>query len=127
MIVPIVFDADRRSLFEIAAASRAAIDKVRSRKLSVADVSDGTFTVSNLGMFGIRRFDAVINPPQVAILAVGAVERRPVAGDDGSVVVRSRMNLALSCDHRVVYGAEGARFLQRLKALLEHPVALMAE
>jgi len=125
LIVPTVVDADRKSLFELAAASREAIEKVRARRLAPADVADGTFTISNLGMFGIRRFNAVINPPQVAILAAGAVERRPAVLDDGSIVARRRMEVSLSCDHRAVYGAEGARFLQRLKELLEHPVALV--
>ena len=90
------------------------------------ELRDGTFTVSNLGMFGVRRFHAVINPPQAAILAVGEVAQRPAVGDDGQIVARSRMDVALSCDHRVVYGAEAARFLQTLKTLLERPVALVA-
>ena len=77
-------------------------------------------------MFGVRRFHAVINPPQAAILAVGEVSRRPVVGEDGAIVARNRMDVALSCDHRVVYGAEAARFLQTLTTLLERPVALVA-
>jgi pyruvate dehydrogenase E2 component (dihydrolipoamide acetyltransferase) len=82
--------------------------------------------VSNLGMYGVRRFNAVINPPQAAILAVGEVARRPSVDDSGAIVARHQMDLTLSCDHRVVYGAEAARFLQTLKTLLERPVALVA-
>jgi pyruvate dehydrogenase E2 component (dihydrolipoamide acetyltransferase) len=94
--------------------------------VAVEDLGDGTFTVSNLGMFGIRRFNAVIYPPQAAILAVGEVARRPAVGPDGAIVARHQMDVALSCDHRVVYGAEAARFLQTVKTLLERPVALVA-
>ena len=90
------------------------------------ELRDGTFTVSNLGMFGVRRFQAVINPPQAAILAVGEVARRPVVDAEGQIVAHHQMDVALSCDHRVVYGAEAARFLQTLKGLLERPVALVA-
>ena len=90
------------------------------------ELRDGTFTVSNLGMFGVRRFQAVINPPQAAILAVGEVARRPAVDAAGAIVARHQMDVALSCDHRVVYGAEAARFLQSLKNLLERPVALVA-
>jgi pyruvate dehydrogenase E2 component (dihydrolipoamide acetyltransferase) len=90
------------------------------------DLADGTFTVSNLGMFGVRRFTAVINPPQVAILAVGEVADRPVVVDR-RLVTGTTMEVALSCDHRVVYGAEAARFLGRLRQLLEHPSLLIVE
>jgi pyruvate dehydrogenase E2 component (dihydrolipoamide acetyltransferase) len=127
LLVPTIFDADRKSVFEIAAASRALVEQVRDRSVRPEDLGGGTFTVSNLGMFGVRRFTAVINPPQTGILAVGAVERRPTIGDDGTIVVGTRMDVALSCDHRVVYGAEAALFLQRLEALVEHPVGLIAD
>jgi pyruvate dehydrogenase E2 component (dihydrolipoamide acetyltransferase) len=113
-------------VFEIAGRTRAQIEKVMAGTLAPEELGGGTFTVSNLGMFGVRRFNAVINPPQAAILAVGEVARRPAVAEDGSIVARHQMDVALSCDHRVVYGAEAARFLQTLKSLLERPVALVA-
>jgi pyruvate dehydrogenase E2 component (dihydrolipoamide acetyltransferase) len=127
LLVPTIFDADRKSVFEIAASASELVEKARARKVRLDDLRDGTFTVSNLGMFGIRRFEAVINPPQAAILAAGAVERRAMVDDDGAVVARRTCDLTLSCDHRVVYGAQAAAFLRRLRALLEHPAALVVE
>jgi pyruvate dehydrogenase E2 component (dihydrolipoamide acetyltransferase) len=126
LYVPTIVDADRRSVFEIAEAARGLIEKVGRGEIGLDELRDGTFTVSNLGMFGIRRFTAVINPPQAAILAVGEVARRPAVGEGGEVVARYLVDVSLSCDHRVVYGAEAARFLQTLKGLLERPVALVA-
>jgi pyruvate dehydrogenase E2 component (dihydrolipoamide acetyltransferase) len=126
LLVPTVFDADRLSIFEIAELARGLIEKVGNRTVTTDELLGGTFTVSNLGMFGIRRFNAVINPPQAAILAVGEVAPRPAVGADGAIVARNQMDVALSCDHRVVYGAEAARFLQTFKTLLERPVALVA-
>lgn len=126
LIVPTIFDADRMTVAEIAIESRRLANAARSRRIAPAELADGTFTVSNLGMFGIRRFHAVINVPQAAILAVGEVARRPAVAEDGSVVGRLLMDVALSCDHRVVYGADAARFLQRLRELLEsHPTRLV--
>ena len=126
LLVPTIFDADRATVFEIAATSRELIERARARELRIADLRDGTFTVSNLGMFGIRRFEAVINPPQAAILAAGAVERRPAVTEDGGLVARRLCELTLSCDHRVVYGAGAAAFLRRLRELLEQPTTLAA-
>jgi pyruvate dehydrogenase E2 component (dihydrolipoamide acetyltransferase) len=126
LYVPTIVDADSLSIFEIAARSREQIEKVMAGTISPGELRGGTFTVSNLGMYGVRRFTAVINPPQAAILAVGEVARRPAVVDDGTIVARHEMDVALSCDHRVVYGAEAARFLQTLKTLLERPVALVA-
>jgi pyruvate dehydrogenase E2 component (dihydrolipoamide acetyltransferase) len=126
LYVPTLFDADTLSVFEIAAQARAQIGKVMNGSIAPDELRDGTFTVSNLGMFGVRRFQAVINPPQAAILAVGEVARRPAVDAAGAIVARHQMDVALSCDHRVVYGAEAARFLQSLKNLLERPVALVA-
>jgi pyruvate dehydrogenase E2 component (dihydrolipoamide acetyltransferase) len=126
LLVPTIYDADRLSVLEIAGEARRLAEAARNRTLAPADLADGTFTVSNLGMLGVRRFHAVINAPQAAILTVGEVSPRAVV-DDGAVVVRTMMEVALSCDHRVVYGAEAARFLQRLRHLLEHPVALVVE
>ncbi len=127
LVVPTIFDADRTPLLDIAVRARELSDRVRRKAITPDDVRGGTFTISNLGMFGVRRFNAVINPPQAAILAVGEVSRRAVVDEDGRIVARLRMEVALSCDHRVVYGAEAARFLQRLRELLERPVALVID
>jgi pyruvate dehydrogenase E2 component (dihydrolipoamide acetyltransferase) len=123
LIVPTVFDADRKSLGEIARDSRALAERVRAGAITPPELSGGTFTVSNLGMYGITRFAAVINPPQAAILAVGAMEPRPVVRD-GEVVVRTLMDLTLACDHRILYGADAAQFFARVKDLLESPLKL---
>jgi pyruvate dehydrogenase E2 component (dihydrolipoyllysine-residue acetyltransferase) len=124
LIVPTVYDADTRSVPELARETRALAEGARNRSLSPAQLGDGTFTVSNLGMLGVRRFNAVINPPQAAILAVGEVAERAVVRD-GAVVARPVMDASLSCDHRVVYGAEAARFLAEVRRLLEHPSLLL--
>ena len=126
LIVPTIYDADRRSVSEIAGESRRLVDRARSRSLSPDEVANGTFTISNLGMFGVRRFTAVINQPQAAILSVGEVAERPVVVG-GELRVGTTMELALSCDHRVVYGAEAATFLRRVRELLEHPTLLATE
>jgi pyruvate dehydrogenase E2 component (dihydrolipoamide acetyltransferase) len=112
LLVPVVLDADRRSLSEITTETRRLAEAARRRTLTADELRDATFTVSNLGMFGVGSFTAIIDPPQVAILAVGAVR------DD-------LMSVTLSCDHRVVYGADGARFLSRLRDLLERPLGLV--
>jgi pyruvate dehydrogenase E2 component (dihydrolipoamide acetyltransferase) len=124
LLVPVVRDADRKSLAEIAAETRRLAEGARNRSLSREDLSDGTFTVSNLGMFGVRAFTAIIDPPQAAILAVGGVRRAPVEDADGGVVFRDLMTVTLTCDHRVAYGADGAQFLSRLRDLLERPLEL---
>ena len=123
LVVPTVFDADRLTLAEIAAATRGLAERVRSGEITPPELSGGTFTVSNLGMFGVRAFEAIINQPQAAILAVGAVQERP-AVHDGEVVPRMLADLTLACDHRVLYGADGARLLERIRALLEAPLSL---
>ena len=123
LLVPVVVDADRRTLAEIAAETRRLAEAARSRSLGHAELQGGTFTVSNLGMFGVRSFTAIVDPPQTAILAVGSVRRAPVE-DHGGVAFRDVMTLTLTCDHRVVYGADGARFLSRLRELLERPLLL---
>jgi pyruvate dehydrogenase E2 component (dihydrolipoamide acetyltransferase) len=125
LLVPTIFGADRLTLFEVAAASREAVERARSRRSSADDLSGATFTVSNLGMFGVTSFTAVINPPQAAILAVGAVRVLPRFDAAGRVVPRHLAELSLSCDHRVVYGAGAARFLGEVKALLESPIGLL--
>jgi pyruvate dehydrogenase E2 component (dihydrolipoamide acetyltransferase) len=124
LLVPVVRDADRKSLAEIAAETRRLAEGARNRSLSPKNLSDGTFTVSNLGMFGVRAFTAIIDPPQAAILAVGGVHRAPVEDSDGGVVFRDLMTVTLTCDHRVAYGADGAQFLSRLRDLLERPLEL---
>jgi pyruvate dehydrogenase E2 component (dihydrolipoamide acetyltransferase) len=124
LVVPTVFDADRKSLGEISRTVQALATKVRDGKITPPDLSGGTFTVSNLGMFGIDRFTAVINPPQAALLAVGALRKRPVVDDGGRIVARDMMTATLVCDHRILYGADGAEFLARVRELLEQPLAL---
>ena len=123
LVVPTVFDADCKGLRQIAADTRAVAAKVRDGSVTPPELSGGTFTVSNLGMFGIDEFDAVINMGQAAILAVGAI-REASAVRDGEIVPAQLMKATLSCDHRILYGAEGAEFLARVKRLLEEPVSL---
>jgi pyruvate dehydrogenase E2 component (dihydrolipoamide acetyltransferase) len=125
LVVPTIFDADMKSLGEIAARSRELAQKVRDGKITPPELSGGTFTVSNLGMFGISNFSAVINPPQAAILAVGALEPKAVVDrDTRRVAVRDMMGVTLACDHRILYGADGAQFLGRVRDLLQQPLAL---
>jgi pyruvate dehydrogenase E2 component (dihydrolipoamide acetyltransferase) len=123
LLVPVVADADRLTLADIAVETRRLAEAARRRSLGPDKLQGGTFTVSNLGMFGVRSFTAIVNLPQAAILAVGSVRRAPVE-DAGGVVFRDVMTLMLTCDHRVVYGADGARFLSRLCELLERPLIL---
>jgi len=123
LVVPTIFDADTRSLGDVAARSRELAEKVRDGKITPPELSGGTFTVSNLGMFGIKRFVAVINPPQAAILAVGEMTPRPVVRD-GELEVRPVMELTLTCDHRILYGADAAQFLGRIRERLENPLSL---
>jgi pyruvate dehydrogenase E2 component (dihydrolipoamide acetyltransferase) len=123
LVVPTVFDADQKGLRQIATETRALAGKVREGKITPPELSGGTFTVSNLGMFGIDNFSAVINSPQAGILAVGAITERPVARD-GEISTAQLMDVTLACDHRILYGADGAEFLARIRALLEEPLAL---
>jgi pyruvate dehydrogenase E2 component (dihydrolipoamide acetyltransferase) len=120
LVVPVIEGCERKTIAEIAAARAELVDRARSGKLQQGDLDGGTFTISNLGMFGIEHFVAVLNPPQAAILAVGATEEKPVVVD-GEVVVRPRMELTLTCDHRAIDGATGAQFLGDVKAFLEEP------
>jgi pyruvate dehydrogenase E2 component (dihydrolipoamide acetyltransferase) len=124
LVVPTIFDADAKSLTEIAVESRRLAEAVRTGSVTPAELEGGTFTITNLGMFGIDSFQPVINPPQAAILAVGAIVPRPVVRD-GAVAVAELMNLNLACDHRILYGAEGARFLDSVRAALEEPLKLV--
>jgi pyruvate dehydrogenase E2 component (dihydrolipoamide acetyltransferase) len=123
LVVPTVFDADVKGLRQIAADSRDLAARVREGTITPPELSGGTFTVSNLGMFGVTSFSAVINPPQAAILAVGAIDEVPVVRD-GEIVPGRRMSVTLACDHRILYGADGAKFLAKVRDLLEEPVFL---
>ena len=123
LIAPVVFDADAKTLGAIAADTRRLIESVRSGRVAPADLEGGTFTVSNLGMYGVDRFEGIINAPQSAILCVGAVSDRPVA-IDGELAVRPVASFTLAADHRILYGADAARFLVEIRGLLEHPLAL---
>ena len=123
LVVPTVFDADQKNLRQIATDSRALAQRVRDGQITPPELSGATFTVSNLGMFGIDSFAAVINPPQAAILAVGAITERPVVRD-GGIGTAHLMRVNLACDHRILYGAPAAEFLARIRALLEEPLAL---
>lgn len=123
LVVPTVFDAVAKSLGQIARETRALAHRVRSGQITPAELSGGTFTVSNLGMFGMTAITPVINPPQAAILGVGAM-RDTVARVDGEIVDRTLLTLTLSCDHRILYGADAARFLARIRDLLEAPLKL---
>jgi pyruvate dehydrogenase E2 component (dihydrolipoamide acetyltransferase) len=120
LVVPVIRDADRKLVQEIAAVRADLVARAREGKLQLVDLEDGTFTISNLGMYGIEQFVAVLNPPQVAILAVGAIEDRPLARD-GALVVAPAMTMTLTCDHRAIDGSEGAEFLQTVKAFVEAP------
>jgi len=120
LIVPVIRDADRRTIQEIAEARTDLVGRARSGKLTLADLEGGTFTISNLGMFGVEQFVAVLNPPQVAILAVGAVKDTAVVVD-GEIDIAPMLQLTLTCDHRAIDGAEGADFLRTLVALVEQP------
>ena len=123
LVVPTVFDADRKSLGQIATEARTLAGRVREGKITPPELSSGTFTVSNLGMFGIQSFVAIINSPQAAILAVGAMAPTPVVRD-GEITVRQIMRLTLACDHRILYGADAAEFLGRIRERLENPLLL---
>ena len=121
--MPTVFDADEKSLGEIARETRALAERVRGGTITPPELGGGTFTVSNLGMYGVASFTAIINPPQAAILSVGSVQPRAVVRD-GEIVVRNTMTLTLVCDHRILYGADAAQFAARIRELLEAPAAL---
>ncbi len=124
LIVPVIRDAQLKGLGQIGKEARELAKKARERKLQPAEFTGGTFSVSNLGMFGIDQFTAIINPPEAAILAVGATETKPV-WENGQFVPRQRMRVTLSCDHRVIDGAVGAKFLQTLRGLLEAPMMML--
>ena len=124
LITPVVTDAQAKGLGQISTEVRELAGRAREKKLQPHEYTGSTFSISNLGMFGIEEFTAVINPPEAGIIAVGAVEERPVVVD-GEVVVQPRMRITMSCDHRVIDGAQGARFLATLKSFLEEPAAIL--
>jgi len=124
LITPVVRAADQKSLSEIAAEVRELAERARSRKLKPEEYTGASFSISNLGMFGIDEFTAVINPPEGAILAVGAMSAKPVVRDN-EIVIRQMMRVTMSCDHRVIDGATGAKFLQTFKKILENPLYLV--
>jgi pyruvate dehydrogenase E2 component (dihydrolipoamide acetyltransferase) len=123
LVVPTIFDADRKGLRQIATETRELASRVRDGKVTPPELSGGTFTVSNLGMYGVSNFSAVINGGQAGILAVGEISERPVVRD-GEIAAAQLMEVTLACDHRILYGADGAQFLARIRALLEEPISL---
>jgi pyruvate dehydrogenase E2 component (dihydrolipoamide acetyltransferase) len=123
LVVPTIFDADKKGLREIAADARSLAGKVRDGGITPPELSGGTFSVSNLGMYGIKSFGAIVNSPQAGILAVGEIADRPVV-KDGEIVPGKLMEMTLSCDHRILYGADGAEFLAEIKRILQEPLAL---
>jgi pyruvate dehydrogenase E2 component (dihydrolipoamide acetyltransferase) len=126
LITPVIRDADRKGLREIAAEVKELAGRAREKKLKPEEYTGSTFSISNLGMFGIEEFTAIINPPEAAILAVGAVGPKVVVDEEGNMAIRQRMRVTLSCDHRVIDGATGAQFLQTLKQYLEDPMMMVA-
>ena len=120
LVVPVIRDADRRSVQEIAQSRADLVARARAGKLTREDMDGGTFTISNLGMFGVEQFVAVLNPPQVAILAVGAIKEAPVVVD-GEIDIAPLMQVTLTCDHRAIDGSDGADFLRTFVALVEQP------
>jgi len=124
LITPVLFDADRLSLWEISAKARDLAKRARERKLMPEEYTGATFTVSNLGMFGIDQFTAIINPPEAGILAIGGVEEKPVVVN-GALEARQRMRVTMSCDHRAIDGATGAKFLQTVRQYIENPLSLI--
>jgi pyruvate dehydrogenase E2 component (dihydrolipoamide acetyltransferase) len=125
LLVPVLVDADKLTLSEIAERARGLAERARTGELTPPEMAGGTFTVSNLGMFGADRFTGVINPPQAAILCVGAITNRPAVGADGALEARPLASLSLVCDHRIVYGADAASMLASVREMLEHPLRLV--
>jgi pyruvate dehydrogenase E2 component (dihydrolipoamide acetyltransferase) len=126
LITPVIRDADRKGVSEIAAEVKELAGRAREKKLKPEEYTGSTFSISNLGMFGIEEFTAIINPPEAAILAVGAIGPKVVVDEEGNMAIRQRMRMTLSCDHRVIDGATGAQFLQTLKQYLEEPMLMVA-
>ena len=125
LLTTVIKNCDTKSLAQIARQAKDLIKRAREGRMQADDMVGGTFTISNLGMFGVHDFVAIINPPQAAILALGAVQRVPVVKDDGQLAAGMRMKVTISADHRVTDGAEAARFLQTFKDALEQPMKLV--
>ena len=125
LLTPVIRRAETKSLSAISAEMKDLAARARERKLKPAEYQGGSTAISNLGMYGIRDFTAIINPPHATILAVGAAERRPVEAEDGSVRFVSRMSVTLSCDHRVVDGSLGAELLAAFRGFIEQPVTML--
>lgn len=124
LVVPTIFDADSKSLGQIARDTHELAEKAEAAKITPPEVAGGTFTVSNLGSYGIDEYTTVINPPQAALLTIGAVRKRPAVNDNGRVVPREQLRLTLVCDQRILYGPDAAAFLSRVRELLEDPLSL---
>jgi pyruvate dehydrogenase E2 component (dihydrolipoamide acetyltransferase) len=124
LITPVIRHADQKTLRQISAESKDLAGRARERRLKPEEYTGSTFSISNLGMFGIDEFTAIINPPEAGILAVGAIIQKPVVVDN-AVVTRRRLRITMSCDHRVIDGATGAKFLKTLRTLLENPLAMV--
>jgi pyruvate dehydrogenase E2 component (dihydrolipoamide acetyltransferase) len=124
IVVPTIFDADSKSLGQIAREAGELTEKVRAGRITPPEVAGGTFTISNLGRYGIDEFTAAINPPQAAILTVGALKKRPAVDDNGRVIAREQLRLSLISDQRILYGADAAEFLAHVRELLEQPLQL---
>jgi pyruvate dehydrogenase E2 component (dihydrolipoyllysine-residue acetyltransferase) len=124
LITPVVYDANLKGVAEISGEIREMAKRAREKKLKPEEYTGSTFSISNLGMFGIEEFTAIINPPEAGILAVGQVEEKVVA-ENGQAVVRPRMRATMSCDHRVIDGATGAKFLQTFRGYIEEPVMML--
>jgi pyruvate dehydrogenase E2 component (dihydrolipoamide acetyltransferase) len=124
LITPVVRAANKKSILQISAEVKELAKRAKAKKLQPEEYTGGTFSISNLGMFGIEQFTAIINPPEAAIIAVGGASEKAVVRN-GEVVVRNMMNVTMSCDHRVVDGATGAKFLQTFKQMLENPAILL--
>ncbi|MBX3174625.1 MAG: pyruvate dehydrogenase complex dihydrolipoamide acetyltransferase [Gemmatimonadaceae bacterium] len=125
LIVPVIFNAEQKRMSEISAEAKVLAKKARERKLKPEEFTGSTFSVSNLGMMQIDQFTAIINPPEVGILAIGAIEDKVIVAPDGSFEVRKKLRVTMSCDHRVIDGAVGAKFLQTLRRLIENPLLLV--
>jgi pyruvate dehydrogenase E2 component (dihydrolipoamide acetyltransferase) len=123
LFVPVLRDVGRQSLLQVAAQAQRLVAAARSNRLTLADLSDGMFTITNLGAFGVETFSPLINLPEVAILGLGAIRREPVVVDDDRIVAREQLTLSLTFDHRALDGAPAARFLQTLSLALENPSA----
>jgi pyruvate dehydrogenase E2 component (dihydrolipoamide acetyltransferase) len=122
LITPVIRNADSKSVIDIAAEVRALADKAKNRKLKPDEYQGSTFTISNLGAWGIEEFTAIINPPNAAILAIGTAEARPIADANRQLVIRDRMKITMSCDHRIIDGATGAEYLKTLRQYIEQPL-----